>query len=272
MMRKMHGEIAIQPITTDRLLELVGELYEAALDPTTAPQVMEALIDALKANMAQQQSPFAGTDARMAATIREESMLQRRLASRVPTDLDAEGLLAALPMGGVLLDAGGRLIGRNTAASGALSDLSLRCAGGFLRFDGAEPQRLWLRTLACVVTEHLPRTLVPATKTGSRWRLHLIPLQYVATTQGERNPHPVLAVFEREPICAEHKRAALRTRYRLTEAQSDVLTQLLTGACVKQIARRRDTSVNTIRTQLKDLFEKVGCHSQRELLTQLQDA
>lgn len=262
----------MQPITTDRLLELVGELYEAALNPTAAPQVMEALIDALKANIAQQQWSSAGTDACVAAAIREGSMLQRRLASRVPITLDAEGLLAALPMGGVLLDAGGRLIGMNMAALGALSDVSLRCAGGFLRFDGAEPQRLWLRTLACAVTEHLPKMLAPATKTGSLWRLHLIPLQYVATTQRGRNPYPVLAVFEREPICAEHKRAALRTRYGLTEAQSDILTQLLSGSCAKQIARRRDTSVNTVRTHLKDLFEKTGCHSQRELLVQLQDS
>ena len=204
--------------------------------------------------------------------LQKASMLQKRLASQVATGLDAQGLLAALPIGGALLDARGGVMQANVAASEALADLSLRYAGNLLCFNDPERQLTWIRTIECVSNERLPKTLTLASKSGGPWRLHLIPLQLVAKAADATDSHLLLAAFERAQLGIEQRLDTLRTRFGLTKVQTEVLARLLRGASVKQIAQQRDASVNTIRTHVKSIFEKTGCRSQRELIVRLHDA
>lgn len=204
--------------------------------------------------------------------LQKASMLQRRLASQVATGLDAQGLLAALPIGGVLLDARGCVMQTNAAAVDALADLSLRYVGDFLCFNEPDRQLVWLRAIESVSNEHLPRTLALASEAGMSWRVHLIPLQLVAKATDAADSHLMLAAFERMQVGIEQRLASLRARFGLTKVQTEVLARLLSGASVKQIAQQRDASVNTIRTHVKSIFEKTACRSQRELIVRLHDA
>lgn len=59
----------------------------------------------------------------------------------------------------------------------------------------------------------------------------------------------------------------LRTAFRLTEAEIDVVSMLHSGLRPEQIADARRTSVQTVRSQIKSVFSKTGVRSQIELVT-----
>lgn len=49
---------------------------------------------------------------------------------------------------------------------------------------------------------------------------------------------------------------------KLTKGEAEVLRQLASGMCVKEIAQARVTSVNTVRSQVKNMLEKLGVGTQ----------
>jgi DNA-binding CsgD family transcriptional regulator len=63
--------------------------------------------------------------------------------------------------------------------------------------------------------------------------------------------------------------ARLRAAWRLTDAESQVAALLARGLSPKHIAERLGVSKNTIRTQLRSLFDKTGTHRQGELVSLL---
>ena len=69
---------------------------------------------------------------------------------------------------------------------------------------------------------------------------------------------------------ARHRRLAeWETRYGLTRAEAAVLDLLGQGLPPARIAEMRHTSVGTVRTQLKSLFDKTGLRSQQALIAAL---
>ncbi len=59
---------------------------------------------------------------------------------------------------------------------------------------------------------------------------------------------------------------ALRDLYRLTVAEIEIVRAIVGGRIVKQIARDRDRSTETVRTQVRSILSKTGTHSQAELV------
>lgn len=55
--------------------------------------------------------------------------------------------------------------------------------------------------------------------------------------------------------------------FNLTPAEEQLLTQLVSGAGVREAAARHQISIHTARNQLKSIFHKTGRHSQAQLLT-----
>jgi DNA-binding CsgD family transcriptional regulator len=53
--------------------------------------------------------------------------------------------------------------------------------------------------------------------------------------------------------------------YGLTQAESDIVGQLLNGASVAEIAQARSSSINTVRTQVRVILEKTGSDRQADL-------
>lgn len=58
----------------------------------------------------------------------------------------------------------------------------------------------------------------------------------------------------------------LRQRHRLTQAEAALAVALAEGRALRDIARTRGVSVNTLRVQLQAVFDKTGCHRQGELV------
>lgn len=61
-----------------------------------------------------------------------------------------------------------------------------------------------------------------------------------------------------------------RRRFRLTEAETDVVGQFAEGRTIDEIARRRNVAPSTIREQMKKIYTKTGVHRQVDLLRLLE--
>lgn len=59
----------------------------------------------------------------------------------------------------------------------------------------------------------------------------------------------------------------LKQRLELTEVEADVLARLASGASLQLIADVRGSTHETIRSYIKNLCRKLGCHSQSQLVT-----
>lgn len=67
-----------------------------------------------------------------------------------------------------------------------------------------------------------------------------------------------------EPVCTAVKSLATRS-WGLTAAEARVLRELLQGRTRQEIASKLGLSVETVRTQVKSLFRKLGVGGAREL-------
>lgn len=57
-----------------------------------------------------------------------------------------------------------------------------------------------------------------------------------------------------------------RVDHALTVAETRILADLCNGLTIKEIARKRECSVNTIKTHIKALFLKTATHKQQDLI------
>ena len=60
--------------------------------------------------------------------------------------------------------------------------------------------------------------------------------------------------------------AALKSRFALSGAETDIALALADGKDIAQIGRSRRVTVHTIRSQLKAVFHKTGVRSQAQLV------
>ena len=63
--------------------------------------------------------------------------------------------------------------------------------------------------------------------------------------------------------------AMLQGRFGLTPAQADLTVALFGGESLQEYADRRERSLNTVRTHLKEVFAKTGARRQAELVSKL---
>lgn len=61
----------------------------------------------------------------------------------------------------------------------------------------------------------------------------------------------------------------LRDHFGLTRVESEIAVRVAAGQCPKQIARETCRSVETVRNQLKTIFEKTETHSQLQLAVKI---
>lgn len=77
---------------------------------------------------------------------------------------------------------------------------------------------------------------------------------------------PPVAVFMHEPLyTARISEAALCELYDLTNAEARVARIMVNGGSTHEIAEQNDTSVHTVRNQIKSVFIKTGVTRQAEL-------
>lgn len=96
---------------------------------------------------------------------------------------------------------------------------------------------------------------------------HLAPHLRRALSLAERlhGEHGLVSTGDASTWLNNRVHEALRREYGLTPAEAEVAVCIARGAAPKEVATQRETSWFTVRAQLRQIFDKLECHSQREL-------
>ena len=226
----------------------------------------------------------------MAAIRRAVPHLQRagRLALSVG-DAQARGVLdglEALRCGGVLLDAGGRVVGVNEQARAYLGGRGLTVSREGHLAAGAREANAALQRLVAGVLEHVQGTGASAIKEGGHAAVVVpSPRQEISLRQ-IGGPGPLLlhasplvgaasALFQRARALvmitdpSEHREPAepvLRQAFGLTPAEARVALAFSRGEDTREVASACGVSPDTVRAHLKALFARTGTRRQAELV------
>jgi DNA-binding CsgD family transcriptional regulator len=189
------------------------------------------------------------------------------------TNLDAhllagshvESILHALNQPALILDSDGKVLAANELAVGALQETLVRSRGGCLSFESSESHYAWREAISVAARTGTARALSIRLGATRCIRARLVPLKQLGVAADERERRMMLATFSREDGQTADV-SSFVDEFGLSRAESEVLEQLLNGSVAKQIASHRNTSLNTVRMQIRTLLQKTGARSQRELL------
>ena len=134
-------------------------------------------------------------------------------------------------------------------------------------------QAQWLAALREVVALHVGTSirLPPRDEQSRMWSMHLAAWHGLARKTDGLERHLVIVTFEPLERNSEMAQRRLADKAGLTAAEREVLALLLDGGSTKLIARRRGSTVNTVRSQIAANLDKMGCHSQLELVAKLRN-
>ncbi len=201
--------------------------------------------------------------------------LRRHLLRRCATHSALRDLLDALPLAVWIVDRDGRLVTMNAAADAQLArGVGLRLVGGRLVAAGGADLGVLRREIHAAA-------LAPSAGGGAGGRvtlqrgqghqplvLHVAPLGARTDAGGQlAEPERLVAIIS--PGLGSDDRDAvadLARAFGLTQAESRLCAQLLSGADLAAAATRLGVSHSTVRTQLRHVFAKTGTHSQAALM------
>lgn len=179
----------------------------------------------------------------------------------------AQFALDRVPMGVVLLDRDGKIRFLNQKAKAYLSGgFGLYIAPGNICAASNASEHVKLRRLIDEVSageseEEQERCALNLT--GSDEGLSLSVLVSPVGTPGESGSALFLSSVEEDaPVSAP----VLSRLYGLTTAEAGIVVGLVSGLTPNEIAEVKGTSANTVRTQLKQAFQKTGVKRQAELV------
>jgi len=99
---------------------------------------------------------------------------------------------------------------------------------------------------------------------GYLLKKHLSAKLYDSIEELRTGGAPMSPSIARMVISSMHKKAAQLNPYGLTARETDVLTSLSKGNSYKLIASEFSISIDTVRTHIKNVYEKLQVHSQAE--------
>ncbi len=197
--------------------------------------------------------------------------VQRKLGQVELERSATEAALDRLPIGVLILSAGGSVRSYNAAAKAILDQRDGLCLGSTGLQAAHLPQAGELRRF--LASACAPASIAPAggwlqipRPSGRRPFVVLVaPLRLPDRTLGLDPPKAIAFITDPERT-PEPPAEALARLYGLTTAESNVTTQLLAGASVTEVAERLAITVGTARWTLKNIFDKLGVRSHAELV------
>jgi len=173
----------------------------------------------------------------------------------------ASAILDQVDLPSLLLDAGGIILVANAAAMALLVD-GTAIAGGVNR-----QLRLLNPSAAVVLAQFLagmPRVeridvALGLSGRGSPLSISLRPVSPLVDVGGLRLAVAVIGAGGHDRL------AAARSRFNLSEAETQIVGAIASGQSVSEFAQRRGVSVNTARNQLRSAMLKAGVSRQVQL-------
>jgi len=185
-------------------------------------------------------------------------------------------ILDRIPTGLVMLNALGQPVHINTSArriSKLADGLSIESSG--VRLDSLEDQTALELSLAVALQpvtsdrDAVLRTMTVQRPSGRRpFTLVVRPLLEDRPESTLHDARAVLYISDLE-LSSQRDAQSLRGRYGLTQAEAQLASLLCEGLSLENVAERRNVSIHTVRSQLKQVFAKTGTSRQSELVGQV---
>ncbi|HUD94634.1 helix-turn-helix transcriptional regulator [Sphingobium sp.] len=165
-----------------------------------------------------------------------------------------------------LLDATGRIGGTTPRAEALLSSSRIRIVDGWLASDRTDESRAMLRSVRSVLERpDQPADPVPlADEDGGvaiMLEFHPLPVRLWSLPFAPR----AIAIARVGAPTDRHVQLLMRS-FRLTPAEADIAIRLASGQTRPEIAAARGVSVETLKVQLRSVYEKTGCNRESQLV------
>jgi DNA-binding NarL/FixJ family response regulator len=204
--------------------------------------------------------PFGTAQREVLQRVLPAAAASARIAQRLGEDMAATLAQSfdriRLPV--FVLDGLGRTLAASEPAEALLRSAGfLRLQGGVLRAAAPESERILSGAVARLLAKRDPAS----TELDARVRVRCGPsslglhLARLPARHFDGGLSPRLLVIADDLPMGE-----------FTPAEGEVLTDLLAGRSAVQIARRRNVSVETVRTQVRAIYQKVGVHNRAALV------
>ncbi len=209
---------------------------------------------------------------RLTPHLQRARMLSLQLGTLQRQERIGHDLLDQIPIGLLFLDAKGRFVSANARGDEILREQDgLELSQGRLAAAHISDTRALGAIVAAACAPELRQESSAMSlrldRPSGRRHLELMacPIDHESRFWYERSAAAFLVVSDGE---TELKGAAARLRdlFGLTHAEAELTVALARGATVKEWARQRGVSVETVRWQLKQVFAKTGTSRQPELM------
>jgi DNA-binding CsgD family transcriptional regulator len=206
--------------------------------------------------------------------LRRAMLLRHRIGEQTAAAQSMEQALHALSTPMCLLGADGRVAFSNTAAELIIAEGSvLRLKAGVLSPTQPGDQAIWQRWLASITGNRMDAPLADG-RLALRGRdgavaLHIWASPFrVPTERTEKKGVPGrIALFLSRPGASPAvSPGRLQEFFGLTPAETRVLHGLVNGKTPKEVAAEAGLSAETVRAQIKSIYEKLEVHRQAELM------
>jgi DNA-binding CsgD family transcriptional regulator/PAS domain-containing protein len=198
-----------------------------------------------------------------------------RLGALEAREAAGQALWDRLPFGVFILDEAGRVLWINRAGEAiAAANDGLATRGGFLHAAGPDQNETLHRLIGEAALTGTANGLEPGGAVSlPRPSLHRSLAVLVAPFRVERSEYvmfsrrPAVVVLVSDPEAKPRTAPELLTQlYGLTAREADLATLLLEGLDLHDAAERLRLSMNTVRTHLREVFNKTGTRRQSELV------
>lgn len=165
-----------------------------------------------------------------------------------------------------LLDASGRVGGMTPRAEGLLSSGRIRLADGWLVSDRTDESRAILRSMRRVL-ENPAQTADPVALADDNGGVAIMLEFYTLPARPWTLPFAprAIAVARVGAPTDRHVQLLIRT-FRLTPAEADIAIRLAAGQSRQEIAAARTVSLETLKVQLRSIYDKTGCNRESQLV------
>ena len=273
-----------------QLLELIGLIADAALDPAVWPEALSRLAEATGtrivalpddggATMPRLHRPWRSGDfaedevdlsAALAPHIRRAVQLQHRLAALELQRASSAAAFDQLRDGVIIVDDQSGIVFANRSADDILAEGDGLIRDGSAIAAATPAGTATLRRLVAAAPGNGPpepgsRCMLDRRDGRSPLSVLVVPLYAEVAWGMPRRPAAVLLVSDPD----RDGRASietLRRRFNLTPAEATFLAEIVKGDGIQAAADRVGVSLATARTHLRHVFDKTGTQRQAELV------
>ncbi|WP_432459710.1 MULTISPECIES: alpha/beta fold hydrolase [unclassified Agarivorans] len=264
---------------------LIAKIYDTSLNPALWPELLEQIVELLPRLSSQQQvseqtmlsmgagqlhtiSPISPTASfeHLVDHLQRSAQICQQLTKEQDQQALQQQLFEQLPLPALLLSAAGEVLQLNQQARHALEKTTaINLYNNRLQLAEHHLQRQFnqaIEQLSAANPQHHSLTL----QLRESFQAQPISLNLSRVMDRWQQTGQVLALIACAEAQVELDLEGFALSYNISPAELRIVALLLEERTLHQIAEKNKVSINTVRSQLKAIFAKTGCHRQSELI------